>query len=166
MEIEKFIREQVRNLLNEKTPETQQGKTRVRGVVPGDMKQLKSLAENNPQQLLSKFKISPDSIKGSNLEKAMAVIKTAINSDYDMQQAFSSTVSLSDNTIIVKVNTVDLDDGKTVRVLKTSKATHYIGALMMAASHPKIGLITFNKNDMRHDGNEKEENVNIYVNFS
>lgn len=173
METEKFIREHIRNLLNEASPEKptekpteKLGKTGVRGRIPGDLKQLKSLAESNPQQLLSKFKISPDTIRGTNLEKAVTVLQTAINSDNDMQQAFSSTVSLSGNTIIVKVNTIDLDDGRTVRVLKTAKASHYIGALMIAASHQKVGLITFNKEGIKHDGDNKEENVNIYVNFS
>jgi hypothetical protein len=186
MDTERFIREQIRSMLQEKTdskpaptsksqpkaePKTsgkRMGKTANKGKQSEQVANISALAKSNPGQLFSNLKISPSSITGaSNREKANKVISQAFNSP-EISLAFeSSSVVGSEGEgwsveVVVKSYEIDDADGEKKPAIPTGRAARYLGALFTAASN--LGLIDFNPSDSQAVKHTPEA-MKVYINL-
>ena len=188
MDTERFIREQIRSLLQEKTdskpssgskPKTQpkaepkssgkrMGRTANKGKQSEQVANISALAKNNPGQLFGNLKISPSSITGSsNKEKADKVASQAFNST-EFSLAFeSASVVGSDGEgwsveFLVKTMQLKDEDEGEKPVIPTGRAARYLGALFTAASN--LNLIDFNPSDPQAVKHTPEA-LKVYINL-
>ena len=185
MDTERFIREQIRSLLQEKTdskpssgskPKTQPkpepkssgkrfGRTANKGKQSEQVANISAMAQSNPAQIFSNLGISQSSITGaSNKEKAKKVVFEALNSPAFSTAFESSTVVGSDGEgwsveVIVKKAVVDEEDKP---MIPTGRAARYLGALFTAASN--LGLVDFNPKDNQAVKHTPEA-LKVYVNL-
>ena len=157
-----FLREKIRAILQE----DKLGATGRLGKASADMKKIKSMATDNPQQLLSNINVGTFIPSGtSNVQKAASLLKVAFSKDLDLAQALSSDVTISGNSVICTVKTVDVEDEEKL-VIPTGTAAKYVLAILIAGG--KLGYFKFEPgtDDVRHSPKDPQNARRVFANLS
>ena len=158
-----FLRDKIRTLLQE----DKLGATGRLGKASADMKKIKSMATDNPKQLLSNINIGSFVPTGSsNAQKAASLLKVAFSKDVDLAQVFSSDVSLSGSSVICNLKTTDVGDSDTPKLLiPTGTAAKYVLAILIAGG--KMGYFSFEPgtDDVRHSPKDPQSSNKVFANL-